>query len=727
MMRLIVKIINIALLFFTLIAGIVVFLLSTTPGLQTVINLCQAYLPGTIKIQQVKGSLLYDFTLEGLSYQHNDISIKINQVNVQWHPNALKNHALSVQWHDLQGEFSKEQKINSTSGTLTSTVTMPELALNLNSKLALSADEHWQMKASVSGTLPWLWTLDASLIQSNLPAKTNGLHTNITLRAITKTPQQGNLVLTIHPGYYQAPDNTSIPKLEFKGGSINVALSPEKLSGTGKLTIDPHKNLNLEFQLPKFALDQRIRATQPVNGALILEINSLDFLQSLSPEINKLKGQLVASLKAKGTFSKPQIESSVILSKTSFELPKLGLNIGTAELSILGKEKHWEANGSITAANHALALKGAGTLDTNYVGDISLEGKDFPVINTSEYQVNASPQLKFHITPKAQTISGSILIPNAQIKPQAFNNSISLPDEVIYKKAVSQEQSSTPALDTAMDITIGMGEQVEVNVKGLKGHLDGTLNIKQQPQGAINAFGELSVRDGTYKAYGQDLAIKQGQLIFTGGPINNPGIRVRAAKKINNTSTYTNATQLLDFNSGNLQNADLGESITVGVEVTGRLTKPTVQLYSDPAILSQADILSMLVLGRPASQANKAGGQLLLTAISSMNVGGTNSTQLLEQLKQTSGLDFNVQTNTNYNQLTNTVTDSTAFVVGKSLSKRLYLSYNIGLSQTDPNVLTLKYMLNKFFSIQISNNDTSSAIDFLYTSNKKNTEKHEKH
>lgn len=127
----------------------------------------------------------------------------------------------------------------------------------------------------------------------------------------------------------------------------------------------------------------------------------------------------------------------------------------------------------------------------------------------------------------------------------------------------------------------------------------------------------------------------------------------------------------------------------------------------------------MLVLGRPASQANKAGGQLLLAAISSMNIGtGTNGAQLMDQLKKNLGFDFNVQTNSNYNLVTNQVSDNTALVVGKSISKRVYLSYNVGLSQADPNVLTLKYLLNKFLSIQVTSSDAGNGIDVLYTSNK---------
>ena len=148
----------------------------------------------------------------------------------------------------------------------------------------------------------------------------------------------------------------------------------------------------------------------------------------------------------------------------------------------------------------------------------------------------------------------------------------------------------------------------------------------------------------------------------------------------------------------------------MGVEVTGRLTSPNILLFSIPSILSQSDILSMLILGRPASQANQSGGQLLLAAISSMNLGSrTNSTQLLEQLKQNLGLDFNMQTNSNYNQQTKQVSNTTAFVVGKTLSKRLYLSYNVGLSQVDPNVLILKYLLNTFFSIQVSSSKTGNG------------------
>jgi translocation and assembly module TamB len=90
----------------------------------------------------------------------------------------------------------------------------------------------------------------------------------------------------------------------------------------------------------------------------------------------------------------------------------------------------------------------------------------------------------------------------------------------------------------------------------------------------------------------------------------------------------------------------------------------------------------------------------------------------MDQLQHTLGLDFDIQNNTTYNQKTNQAVDNTSLVVGKSLTKRIYISYNIGLLQTDSNVLTLKYLLNKYFSLQVNASDSASGLDLLYNHSK---------
>lgn len=675
-------------------------------------------MPGTLKIEQLEGSFLDRFTLSGIEYNNESLKLKIAQLNVQWQPRSLwDNQLITAQWKNLRGFQKTEEYFHSEKGSITATGVLHNMQFNLSSQITTAPEERWLLHGKIKGSLPWNWNFDAQLNPTQIgPSQQSRFYAKLSATGEIISKNQGNIILKISPGFYHDP-TAKLPPLQFKGGSIQVLLTPEKLKGSGNLTLDESKNVKLELLLPHFALDKGLQDDQTINSELLLELNSLDFLQKISPEITKLKGQLIASLNIHGTLKKRKIDSRIMLKKASLSLPKIGLDFDTIEVNVYGKERSWVALGLAESAGHHLSLSGKGNFDSQFTGNFTLEGTDFPLIQTSEYKVHVTPKLKLQVTPKVQSLSGTILIPYAEIKPRTFHNSISLPEDVVYQ----QKEKSTPTVDTSqtLDINLEMGKEVQIDVKGLKGYLDGILHIKSQ-QSSINAFGDLTVRDGTYKAYGLDLKIKQGELIFK-GPVNNPGINLRAAKKIaKKDTTYSSSTQLLDFNSSNVQNFNFGETMTLGVEVSGRLTHPKIQLFSDPAVLSQADILSMLVIGRPANQANKAGGQLLLAAISSMNLGSnTNSLQLLQQLKQTAGIDFNVQTNTNYNQSTNTSTETTSVVVGKSISKRLYLSYNIGVSQTDTNMLTLRYLLNRFFSIQISNSNNSSAIDFMYTSNKK--------
>lgn len=718
LMRWLTKLFYTCLILTLILAGILVFLFCSEPGLRTLIHVSQLYLSGSVTIQKLHGTFWDGFSATEVRYQDKSLNAHLQQLTVHIKPHFWQDKQfLNVAWRNLWIKDSTREMIQSTDGALTATGSLPKIRLKVHALGALVPEDHWLLDATMQGVLPWQWTLEAHLAPSPKRLATQGLYTQIEAKGALFAKNKGNLQLRINPGVYQMPNNNTLSSLAFNGGRLQLLLSPKQLIGTGHLSLDPQKNLKVQFELPKFSLDQGLHDAQPIAGTLSFAINSLDFLQHLAPEIKNLKGKFNATVSVKGTLGKTQIQSDLMLSQTSLSLPFLGLNLDNVVLKAHSKEKNWDATGTITSENHNLIVKGKGILNANATNELTLEGKDFPLIATHEYQIKVSPELKLQVTPTTQLISGKILIPTAQIKPQSFNNSLSLPDEVVYK---NQENSAPILLNTNMDVAIAMGDAVEINVKGLKGFLKGIIHLKQVPNSPINAYGELSVRKGIYKAYGQDLAIKQGQLVFTGGPINNPGINVRAAKTINITSsTFSSSTQLFDLNNNsNLQNIPTGETMTLGVEVSGRLAKPKIQLFSNPSTLSQADILSMLVLGRPANQAYKAGGQLLLTAISSMNLG-SNHLQLLEQIKQSSGLDFNVQTNTSYNQVSNTTTDSTAFVVGKALSKRLYLSYNIGLSQTDTNMLTLKYLINKFFSIQVSNSINSNAIDLLYTSYKK--------
>ncbi|MGQ3888873.1 translocation/assembly module TamB domain-containing protein [Legionella sp. CNM-1927-20] len=580
----------------------------------------------------------------------------------------------------------------------------------LNAALDLGPN-HFQ----VNGSAPFPWHLKASIPQpSLLHPSLNGLNTTITGQAALLGEQKGDLQLYINKGEFKSPE---FSKVKFSGGNIAAKLDETQLKATGNLILDDAKKLLLSFSLPKFNYFKGDLKQQSVNGNLKLMVNSLAFLSDFSPEINSLQGRLRANLKVTGTLGKPTIDGEVQLRKASIAMPSLGINLNPIQLTLLSSNKKWQAQGEALSQGVPLIINGNGELSPTVKGALTVKGEQVPLISNKEYLIHVSPNLNFEFTPSDLKMKGHVLIPKAIIKPQTFSNSVSLTDDVVF---VDKKESSNPFnIDT--DVKIKMGDNVMLTVKGLEGHLIGAINLRQFPQGPLTATGELNVKDGKYQAYGQDLTIEKGQLLFTGGLINNPAIQVRAIRKFNNTTSNTLAgsNHLFDFNSSNIQTLDFGKHTTVGIEVKGRLSKPKVELFSVPATLSQADILSMLLLGRPVNQADKSGAQLILAAVSALNLDSSRGgTQLLSQLKRSLGVDFNIENNIQYNQKTNESTDSTSLVISKSLSKRLSLSYNVGLSKTDTNVLTLKYLLNKFFSVQVNASTTGSGIDLLYTHQK---------
>ena len=82
--------------------------------------------------------------------------------------------------------------------------------------------------------------------------------------------------------------------------------------------------------------------------------------------------------------------------------------------------------------------------------------------------------------------------------------------------------------------------------------------------------GELSIEDGKYSAYGRQLDIQRGRLIFNGGVVDEPGIDIRAVKVF--------------------------PDVTAGINVRGSLRQPRISYFSDPS-LTQSQILSLLLAG----------------------------------------------------------------------------------------------------------------------------------
>jgi translocation and assembly module TamB len=497
-------------------------------------------------------------------------------------------------------------------------------------------------------------------------------------------------------------------------------------SASGQIIIEGHWPNDLKLNAEAWLMEPqktRLMATgtlhdQQLSGTLTVTVPSLDFINSLinlNQHIQVL-GELKATISIQGPLTQPEVTGKLSLNNSQVTLPQLGLTLKPSHATLETHHTHWKAQALFSSPSPnagALTLTGQGEFSPNFTGELTLRGGTLPLVNTSEYTIQAAPDLIFSFKPNDYRLNGRINIPEASIKPMTFSDTISLTDDAVFVS----DQSNAPPLNITTDIQIIMGKSVALDVKGLHGLLDGSIHLTQQPKQPPQATGVLTLLDGRYKAYGQHLVIQESQLSFTGTAITNPTIHLRAIRHVDqHSAATTGASQLFDFTSQNLQNnIAYGTNVRVGIDIQGRLKHPKVSLFSNPPTLSQADILSMLLLGKPANQASKSGGLLLISAMQGLNLDSSSKgAALLQQLKNRLNVDVDLQNNTRTTQA-NSLTQGTAIGVGKSITERMYLHYTIDLFQDNSNVLTLTYLLNQFFSIQVTANNIGNGIDILYT------------
>jgi translocation and assembly module TamB len=216
-------------------------------------------------------------------------------------------------------------------------------------------------------------------------------------------------------------------------------------------------------------------------------------------------------------------------------------------------------------------------------------------------------------------------------------------------------------------ITMTLGSNVNIDTTGLTGQLAGSITVRSGYDPITHATGELSVQKGQYSAYARKLEIQRGRLLFTGGPIDNPGIELRAIKRY--------------------------PDVTAGINVRGTLQNPRMSFFSDPS-LPQSQIVSLILSGGGGGStlqmqaASTAQNQQATAANELLTQGGA---ILAQQLGSRIGLpDISLETDLN---------NETSLVLGKYLSPRLYVSYGVGITQ-QLNAIRLRYSLGDHWTIR---------------------------
>ncbi|WP_296060440.1 translocation/assembly module TamB domain-containing protein [uncultured Amphritea sp.] len=445
--------------------------------------------------------------------------------------------------------------------------------------------------------------------------------------------------------------------------------------------------INLPLQQPAGKLSAQITIDDPyrskqLSGDFDLAVNDLKFISLFTPELQAITGQASSKISFSGTLDKPLADGQLTLTNASTDLPALGIRLEQINLSVTGKpgSNALQIEGGLQSGNGPVQLNGQYNPVTD-TGEISLEGHRFQAVATEDIQAWISPSVKLSISPQRIMLRGEITIPEASIKPPDIEATFPVSEDVVIIDPNNQnppEAISKRTLETQMRITLG--DKVSLEALGFEGRLLGSVLVEDDGHQVTRATGTMQVASGQYRLYGQDLNIDRGSLVYSGGPIDNPGLDLRISRQI--------------------------DDVTAGAKVSGTLNNPRLSLFSEPA-MPESSQLSYLMFGH----APGAGGssiteqELLFKAASALTLKGGNT--IAEQISETFNIDeLGVAGG-------DTATD-TSLYIGKYLSPRLYVKYGVGLLEPT-HTFFMRYRLNSAWSVETQTATEHNGGDIIYT------------
>jgi translocation and assembly module TamB len=428
------------------------------------------------------------------------------------------------------------------------------------------------------------------------------------------------------------------------------------------------------------ALDGLGTASTSLRGSVRAMLPSIAVVEAFAPQVANVHGSLQLQANIAGTLDQPQVSGSLAIEQLAADLLELGLKLKDGHLSAQPRsDGQFSLEGSIVSGDGKLNLDGTATADGN--AQINIRGNRFLAADIPGARVLITPDLNFARTPQQMSLTGKVTLPEATINLQKLPRGTSVQrasSDVVVIEAQTPEAVAAQATPLVAEITVILGDKVNLTGFGLEATLNGQLIVRERPGAPTSGSGEVRVA-GTYKAYGQDLTVQTGQLLFAGTPIDNPRLNIVAVRTVGD--------------------------VNAGLRITGNAQNPQLAVFSDPP-MGQANALAYVVTGKPLDQVGSSSGDSDALQSAARSMGSAAGGLLAKKIGGRLGID-------EVGVKDSDAIGGSAFTVGQYLSPRLYLSYGIGLFQPG-EVMTLRYKLKEGLAIQAERGpkDTRAGVEY---------------
>ncbi|MFL5459495.1 MAG: translocation/assembly module TamB domain-containing protein [Gemmatimonadales bacterium] len=483
-----------------------------------------------------------------------------------------------------------------------------------------------------------------------------------------------------------------------EGLRINAATVPVR---GGRLTVNGTLPWRLKLTPTDSGSSVGVTPARADTLALAVQADSFD-LAVFNPLLpadaaRDLRGRLLAHARVSGPVKAPRADGTLEISGVAVALPPLGLSYrdGAMVGRLSGDELRVEQLQLRTDKKQLLTAQGSVRLRpfNDPALDLTAKLSDFQISNSSSLQAVASGDLRLQGTAAKPSLTGNLTVGRTDITMGGAQTAVTVekvdlaPEDLRqlareFGPAVLAQVHESPGLVDRfhLDLNLRLPNRVwfrRTTSPKAEIELSGRIRLRQEPGQPMQFFGKVEPVPGrgTLDVYGREFRLSGGDIRLN-GPVDSTTLDV--------TAEYQVPTQ----------GGPDEEGVVVDVAAKGHLDSLALEFTSAPD-MSQDDILSYIVTGRPSSDNPLAQGSGSGTSTGEMGASvalGTLTQSLSTTAEKQLGLDVF--------QIKPEGVRGLTLTAGRYVGSSLFLSMNLPIQLETAAQQTPGYNLGPSFEME---------------------------